>query len=504
MSSTFTQVALDHRLGVLVGQTIQTTTLYRFKLERPELETSSGMTDRCRGIDVTTKVGLRGVIVCLRQCVTSLGTCRTHDAFKMFHLPGTMSRMMSRPLVEALDAEIRAVETWTGAAAKDMRRRDSGGVTTKAVRTGSGALFGGAIKKTEYDMSMDTNRAEAEAEATAKAMAKAKAKAKATAKAKAKAKATAMARAKATAMAKVKARAEAKAMAKAETEAKKAAAAEETEKKAAAAKETEKKAEAAAATAAAAKKAEKAEAEAQARARTQARARARAKAQTQAHRKARKAREVVEAAKKKALEAAAEQEKEKEAAAAAAAAAAEAVQSAAAAELAEAAATNERTDRKNTNTTNTTTTTPYLTEHPPAPPSLSEACLVSYNSILDKTTHIDMIHAHTSRTELLHTFLQLMNDPIMESFDKHIAETIRTHLEAFLETPDTRKSEIYETCSDLVSMYLRQNHPTSKTHQTILLHVQHRLRSILYSDTYTVQTIADMIASILIPSEATG
>ena len=497
MSSTFTQVALDHRLGVLVGQTIQTTTLYRFKLERPELETSSGMTDRCRGIDVTTKVGLRGVIVCLRQCVTSLGTCRTHDAFKMFHLPGTMSRMMSRPLVEALDAEIRAVETWTGAAAKDMRRRDSGGVTTKAVRTGS-------IKKTEYDMSMDTNRAEAEAEATAKAMAKAKAKAKATAKAKAKAKATAMARAKATAMAKVKARAEAKAMAKAETEAKKAAAAEETEKKAASAKETEKKAEAAAATAAAAKKAEKAEAEAQARARTQARARARAKAQTQAHRKARKAREVVEAAKKKALEAAAEQEKEKEAAAAAAAAAAEAVQSAAAAELAEAAATNERTDRKNTNTTNTTTTTPYLTEHPPAPPSLSEACLVSYNSILDKTTHIDMIHAHTSRTELLHTFLQLMNDPIMESFDKHIAETIRTHLEAFLETPDTRKSEIYETCSDLVSMYLRQNHPTSKTHQTILLHVQHRLRSILYSDTYTVQTIADMIASILIPSEATG
>ena len=136
----------------------------------------------------------------------------------------------------------------------------------------------------------------------------------------------------------------------------------------------------------------------------------------------------------------------------------------------------------------------------PSPP-LSEACLVSYNSILDKTENIDTIHTRTSRAELLKTFLQLMNDPIMEAFDKKTAGTIHNHLATFLERPDTRKGEIYETCSDLASMYLRQHHASPHDHQTTLCRVQKRLREMLYAESYTVQSIADMIAGILLSSE---
>ena len=65
---------------------------------------------------MTIQRGLRGLIVCLRQCGTSLGTCRTHDDSHLFHLPGTMPpETTSRLLVAALHAKILKVQQWTTA-----------------------------------------------------------------------------------------------------------------------------------------------------------------------------------------------------------------------------------------------------------------------------------------------------------------------------------------------------------------------------------------------------
>ena len=65
---------------------------------------------------------------------------------------------------------------------------------------------------------------------------------------------------------------------------------------------------------------------------------------------------------------------------------------------------------------------------------LSDACMVSYNSLLDNTLHIGTIQESTSRTDLMKKFRLLMKDPVMQAFDSTTAESIHKHLSSFLET----------------------------------------------------------------------
>ena len=124
--------------------------------------------------------------------------------------------------------------------------------------------------------------------------------------------------------------------------------------------------------------------------------------------------------------------------------------------------------------------------------------MVSYNSILDKTSHIGTITKNTSRHDLMKKFVLLMNDPIMKSFDTKTAETIHTHLSSFLDTPDTSRGEIYENCTNIVSMYLRKKQVAPDVFTTTLCLVQSRLREMLYNNRpFTVTAIVDMITAML-------
>lgn len=126
---------------------------------------------------------------------------------------------------------------------------------------------------------------------------------------------------------------------------------------------------------------------------------------------------------------------------------------------------------------------------------LSDICMVSYNSLLDMTNHIGTIQKTTSRSDLMKKFQLLMDDPIMHGFDRKTAETIHKHLSTFLETDDTTLGDIYENCTNIVSMYLRKKNVGEELHETILCRVQSRLRKLLYGDTaFTPISIADMIA----------
>jgi hypothetical protein len=124
--------------------------------------------------------------------------------------------------------------------------------------------------------------------------------------------------------------------------------------------------------------------------------------------------------------------------------------------------------------------------------------MVSYNSILEKTSHIGTINKNTSRSELMSKFVLLMNDPIMKSFDTKTAETIHTHLSSFLDAHDTSRGEIYENCTNIVSMYLRKKQVAPDVFTTTLCRVQLRLREMLYNNKpFTVESIAKMITSVL-------
>jgi len=127
---------------------------------------------------------------------------------------------------------------------------------------------------------------------------------------------------------------------------------------------------------------------------------------------------------------------------------------------------------------------------------LSDACLVSYNSILEKTRHIGKIQKNTSRMDLLKKFRLLMRDPIMKSFDKATALSIHTHLSSFLvEEDDTSLGDIYTSVSNIVTMYLHKQNIDQTTSIKTLRLAQSRLQAILYNGTkpFTPVMIADMI-----------